>query len=149
VRVRELGLPRDALLNLIVRDGGGLLPRGSTRVAPGDRLHVIARQEIAVELRDLLKRWREGPLGPVARPQPTLVGSPRPVWTGPWREADGDPGRPEQVRGTDVIDQIRTRRDGTPGAVVLLADGRYAVTGPVAAEVIGALAAPEDPRVSR
>ena len=174
VRVRELGLPRDALLNLIVRDGGGLLPRGSTRVEPEDRLHVIARQEIAVELRELLERWREGPLGRTARPRVDPGSSSRPVWTGPWREDDGDAGHPTVVRRSAVIDQIRTRRDGTAGAVVLLADGRYAVTGPVVAagprarvqdfarrrltlaveeperawwrEVIGALAAPEEPR---
>ena len=48
--------------------------------------------------------------------------------TGPWREQDGDPSRPEQVNGVPVIDQIRTRRD-EPGAVVMLQDGRFAYTG--------------------
>ena len=37
--VNELGLPRDALVNVIVRDDEALLPRGSTEVAAGDRLH--------------------------------------------------------------------------------------------------------------
>jgi cell volume regulation protein A len=83
----------------------------------------------------------------------------------------GEPSHPVAVHGVDVIDQIRTRRDGRPGAVVLLEDGRYAFTGNVVAlgnpsqvqmaakrrlrlaktdserawwrEVIGALAAPE------
>ena len=71
-----------------------------------------------------------------------------------------------------MIDQVRTRRDGVPGALVLLADGRYGVSGPTVTigsprqvrnaarrkiqhssteaerawwrEVVGALAAPED-----
>jgi cell volume regulation protein A len=71
-----------------------------------------------------------------------------------------------------VVNQLRTRRDGPPGALVVLEDGRYAFTGRVVAvgtrtgvqaaaarrlglapsdsergwwrEVIGALAAPED-----
>src|SRR4051812_26792972 len=43
-RVGELGLPRDALLNVIVRGEQAIPPRGSTLVAAGDRLHVIVRQ---------------------------------------------------------------------------------------------------------
>ena len=58
-RVRELGLPRDALLNLLIRGDQALLPRGSTRIEAGDRLHLIVRQEVAVELRE--------PDGPLAR----------------------------------------------------------------------------------
>src|SRR5688572_16177207 len=66
-RVRELGLPRDALLNLLIRGDQALLPRGSTRIEAGDRLHMIVRQEVAVELRDLMGRWHDGPIG--ARPR--------------------------------------------------------------------------------
>jgi cell volume regulation protein A len=54
----------------------------------------------------------------------------------PWGahpEDRGDPSRPECVHGVVVIDQLRTRRDGSPGAVVLLEDGRYAFTGTVIA----------------
>jgi len=128
--VRELGLPRDALLNLVIRDGQAFPPRGSTRIEAGDRLSVLVRQEIALEFRELLARWRTGPLGVVARPsgpaQSTLFTS------GPWQPEDGDPGRPERVRGVGVAEQLRTRRD-RPGAVVALADGRFAFTGPVTA----------------
>ena len=67
-RVRELGLPRDALLNLLIRGDQALLPRGSTRIEAGDRLHLIVRQEVAVELRELMGRWHDGPIG--ARPRP-------------------------------------------------------------------------------
>jgi cell volume regulation protein A len=45
---------------------------------------------------------------------------------------DGDPGRPERVKGMDVIDQLRTRRD-VPGALVVVSDGRFAYTGPIQA----------------
>ena len=61
--VRELGLPREALLNIVVRGERAIPPRGSTIVEAGDQLHVIVRQEAAVEFRELLRRWREGPVG--------------------------------------------------------------------------------------
>jgi potassium/hydrogen antiporter len=173
-RVRELGLPRDALLNLLIRGEQALLPRGSTRIEAGDRLHLIARQEVAIELRELMGRWRVGPIG--ARPRPVRKHLTRqsPFVMRPWTGVmgdDGEPSHPVAVHGVDVIDQIRTRRDGRPGAVVLLEDGRYAFTGNVVAlgnahqvqmaarrrlrlsktdserawwrEVIGALAAPD------
>ncbi len=56
----------------------------------------------------------------------------------PWAPADGDPGRPQSVRGQEVIERLRIRRDA-PGSLVVLADGRYAVTGAHAA--IGSRAA--------
>jgi potassium/hydrogen antiporter len=52
--------------------------------------------------------------------------------TGSRIPADGDPARPQRVQGREVIEQLRTRRD-TPGALVALADGRFAYTGPVQA----------------
>ena len=45
--VRELGLPRDALLSVIVRGEEALLPRGSTRIEADDRLHVMVREEVS------------------------------------------------------------------------------------------------------
>jgi cell volume regulation protein A len=50
----------------------------------------------------------------------------------PWEAGDGDPSRPSEVAGRTVVDQLRTRRD-EPGALVLLDDGRYAITGPIVA----------------
>ena len=173
-RVRELGLPRDALLNLLIRGDQALLPRGSTRIEAGDRLHMIVRQEVAVELRELMGRWQEGPIGTRPRPVRKHPSRQTPFVLRPWAAHpgdDGDPSHPTALHGVDVIDQIRTRRDGRPGAVVMLEDGRYAFTGNVVAmgtasqvqnagrrrlrlaktdserawwrEVIGALAAPE------
>jgi cell volume regulation protein A len=131
LRIRELGLPRDALVNVIVRGEQALPPRGSSRVHPGDRLHVLVRQEVADDVDDLILRWRTGPIAPRRRPR--LLGSRAPVFSvRPWTETDGDAASPDECDGVPVVEQLRTRRD-VPGALVVLADGRYAVTGPVLA----------------
>jgi cell volume regulation protein A len=130
-RVRELGLPREALLNVIVRGEQAIPPRGSTRIEDGDRLHVLVRQEVAVEFRRVLERWRSGPLDEPRRRRQVPRGSTI-FSTRPWREEDGDPARPQAVNGVAVIEQLRTRRD-RPGACVALEDGRFAYTGPIVA----------------
>jgi len=129
-RVRELGLPREALLNVIVRGDQAIPPRGSTMIEAGDRLHVLVRQEVAVEFRRALDVWRTGPLGGERRHAVTRGSTV--FTTRPWRYEDGDPGRPRTVGRVHVVEQLRTRRDA-PGAVVALADGRFAFTGPVVA----------------
>lgn len=126
--VRELGLPREALLNVIVRGDRAIPPRGSTIIQAGDQLHVLVRQEVAVEFQDLIARWRTGPLEAHIRPRPRVLSRPAVTSVRPWTEEDGDPARPSVVSGIEVVDQLRTRRD-EPGALVALADGRYAVTG--------------------
>jgi cell volume regulation protein A len=129
-RVRDLGLPRDALVSLLVRDGEALLPRGSTRIEAGDRLHVLVRREVTPELPALVQRWRDGPVGRAQRPPRRFAGT-VPVYTArPWASEDGDPRHPSAVGGHEVVEHLRTRRD-VPGALVVLADGRYAVTGPL------------------
>jgi potassium/hydrogen antiporter len=130
--VRDLGLPRDALLSVIVRGEEAILPRGSTRIEAGDRLHVIVRQEVARQVPQLLHRWREGPVGVRPRPTTALRASSAVFTSRPWQEGDGDPGFPGSVLGVDVLEHLRTRRD-TRGALVQLEDGRYAVTGPLLA----------------
>ncbi len=129
--VREAGLPRDALLNVIIRGEQAILPRGSTRVEPGDRLHLLVRQEAAVELRGLLRRWQTGPVGTPRRARPPMRAAPRPFSLRPWDPADGEAGAPAAIGGVAVHDRLLTRRDGEPGALVALADGRYAFTGAV------------------
>src|SRR5215213_8622449 len=74
-RLRDLGLPRDALVSLIVRGSEALLPRGSTRVEAGDRLLVLVRREVAQALPELLERWRSGPVHKPIRPPRTYTGS--------------------------------------------------------------------------
>ncbi len=131
-RVRELGLPRDAVVNVIVRGDQAIPPRGQTRLQAGDRLHVLVRQEAAMDMPDLVERWRAGPVGPPPRP-PRPPRSHAPVFhVTPWTEAMGDAGRPREVNGQAVVDLLRMRRD-VRGALAVLADGRYAVTGPVLA----------------
>jgi potassium/hydrogen antiporter len=129
-RLRDLGLPRDALVSLIVRGEEALLPRGSTRLEEGDRLLVLVRREVVRELPQLLERWRKGPVSKPVRPPRMYTGS-VPVYTArPWDEDDGDPAHPREVAGVPVVEHLRTRRD-VPGALVILADGRFAVCGPI------------------
>ena len=127
-RVRDLGLPRDALLSVIVRGEEAVLPRGSTRIESGDRLHVVVRTEVADRMRDVVARWETGPVGrPPLEHRPVVgaaVFSSRP-WDG---ERDGDAAYPEAIEGVAVREHLRTRRDERE-ALVALTDGRYALTG--------------------
>jgi potassium/hydrogen antiporter len=127
-RVRELGLPREALVSVIVRGDEAILPRGSTRVEAGDRVHLVVRQEVAQDLPKLIERWRSGPLGPGERPRAGFRGHPPIFSVRPWTDLDGDSARPDVVGGRAVIERLRNRHD-RPGSVVALEDGRYAVTG--------------------
>jgi potassium/hydrogen antiporter len=130
VRLRDLGLPRDALVSLVIRGDEVLLPRGSTRLEEGDRMLVLVRREVARELPQLLERWRTGPVHRPIRPPRTYTGS-VPVYTArPWDDGDGDPAHPREISGIPVVEHLRTRRD-VPGALVILADGRIAVSGPI------------------
>ena len=129
VRVRDLGLPREALVNVLVRGEEALPPRGSTRLEAGDRLYIVARQGAIAAIEEARQRWRTGPVGPAPRP-PRQPHAGAPIFTTrPWSEDDGDPDAPDSVLGLDVIERLNTRWD-VPGALVVLADGRYAVTGP-------------------
>jgi potassium/hydrogen antiporter len=130
--VRALGLPRDALLSVIVRGEEALLPRGSTRIEADDRLHVMVREEVAGDMPDLLDRWRLGPVElPTERHAPLRAGT-AVFTTRRWTDDDGDAGFPKEVHGVQVAEQMRTRRDQR-GALVALDDGRFAVTGPLVA----------------
>jgi hypothetical protein len=52
-----------------------------------------------------------------------------PIFTmGPWRAEDGDARHPRELAGAAVEEVICTR-DEEPAALVMLADGRYALTG--------------------
>ncbi|MFN8204385.1 MAG: cation:proton antiporter [Solirubrobacteraceae bacterium] len=129
--VRDLGLPRDALVSVIVRDHEAVAPRGSTRIRAGDRLHVLVRQEVAADVDALQERWRTGPIGTPPRPRRKLRGS-SPIFT--VRPAEGAVtgalDAPERVLDQPVVARLRVRRD-RPGALVALEDGRYAITGRV------------------
>jgi cell volume regulation protein A len=125
---KELELPREALVNLIIREGEALPPRGSTELLAGDELHIVARLEVLDEVQRLAGRWRDGPLGeaPLAALPPR--GASQVFTVRPWAESDGDPNAPTEIAGVPVATRLRTRRDGN-GALLALVDGRYAATG--------------------
>ena len=56
--VRELGLPRSALIAVINRGEETIAPRGSTVVEAGDRLFVLIPRTIRADLEDVFSRWR-------------------------------------------------------------------------------------------
>jgi len=56
--VRELGLPRTALIAVIARGHETIPPRGSTVIESGDRLFVLAPRDNRPELEDVFARWR-------------------------------------------------------------------------------------------
>ncbi|MBM3666448.1 MAG: potassium/proton antiporter [Actinobacteria bacterium] len=126
--VRDLRLPREAIVNVIVRSREAIPPRGSTEIEGGDELHVLVKAAARPEVEELMRRWREGPLDEAPRPRLQPRGSPQIFNVRSWRDEDGDPGRPERIAGIEITQRLRTRRD-SPGALVLLADGRYAVSG--------------------
>ena len=56
--VRELGLPRTALIAVITRGDDTIPPRGSTVVESGDRLFVLVPRTKRADLEDVFTRWR-------------------------------------------------------------------------------------------
>jgi potassium/hydrogen antiporter len=123
--VRDLELPREALVNVIVRDGSAIPPRGSTELREGDELHVLVRSELREEVERLTRKWAEGPIGREAPPQlPRRAASQ--VFT--VRPARGEGELGEEIDGIAIVTVVRDR--GERGAyLVALADGRFAVTG--------------------
>ena len=125
-RVRDLELPREALVNVIVRDGHAIPPRGATELHEGDELHVLVRGELRDQVEKLTERWVKGPLGkpappPLPRRAASQVFSVRPL------RAGEDAETPTEIDGIPVVAVLRTRSDDI-GAMAAMADGRYAVT---------------------
>jgi len=126
--INELGLPREALVNVLVRGEEALLPRGSTQIEGGDRLHILVREPVRAEVEGLFDRWRHGPIGEPA-PAVTSVRSHSAVFSvRPWSEEEGDAGAPGHVDGVPVARSLRTRR-GARASLVQLEDARFAVIG--------------------
>jgi cell volume regulation protein A len=122
--VRELGLPREALVNVIVRDGRAIPPRGSTELREGDELHILVRGELRDEVEELTRQWHQGPVG--TQPPPRLPRRGSQVFTvRPAGEIE-DPSRPSEIDGVAVVSILRSRRDRN-SALAALADGRYAI----------------------
>jgi cell volume regulation protein A len=56
--VREVGLPRTAIIAVVVRGDDSIPPRGSTIIEPGDRLFVLAPRSVRPAVDDVFSRWR-------------------------------------------------------------------------------------------
>jgi cell volume regulation protein A len=56
--VRELGLPRSALIAVITRGDETIPPRGATVIESGDRLFVLVPRDMRPDLEDVFTRWR-------------------------------------------------------------------------------------------
>ena len=56
--VREVGLPRNAIIAVVDRNNDSFPPRGSTIIEPGDRLFVLAPRSISQHVEDVFARWR-------------------------------------------------------------------------------------------
>jgi cell volume regulation protein A len=72
--VRDVGLPRNTNLMLIVRDGAGIPPRGSTTIEAGDKLYVLGEASARGEVERLLVRWERGPMPEPAAATEPLAG---------------------------------------------------------------------------
>jgi cell volume regulation protein A len=152
-RLSELRLPLGISVMLVVRREQAVPPTSVTRLESGDVLHLLVREEMLERLPDVVGRLRH--------PAPEdLRGSDSDgseFVCAPWSPVDGDPGRPEVVRGLLVLTSLCSRSD-RPGSLVRLEDGRYAVTGPTlaiaAAGLLGRyvrqqIAGATDPREAR
>src|SRR5918995_1042856 len=137
----EPSLPRPLLETGIIRRLGGetfawrvesgdtaIPPRGSTEIEAGDELHIVVRQAALAEVERLTERWRSGPLGEAPVPALPPRGAPQVFTVRPSLDEDGDPAHPDELEGVAVAARLRSRRDSA-GALLALADGRYAVTG--------------------
>jgi cell volume regulation protein A len=121
--VRDLELPREALVNVIVRDGDAIPPRGSTELEEGDELHILVRSEMRDEVEALTEKWRKGPVGrPSPPPLPRRAASQ--VFTVRPRRGSGELG--EEIDGIPIATVLRSR-DERNAYLVALVDGRYAV----------------------
>lgn len=121
--VRELELPREALVNVIVRDGKAIPPRGSTELREGDELHILIRSELRPEVETLTQRWARGPMG---KPTPPLLPRRAASQVFTVRPLQDDSTSLEQIDGIPVVAVLRSRDEAF---LLALADGRYAVTG--------------------
>jgi potassium/hydrogen antiporter len=124
--VRELGLPREALVNVIVRDGAAIPPRGSTELREGDELHILVRGELRNRVEELTRQWHDGPVGAPPAPAPPPRGAPQVFTVRPAADIE-DPSSPQRIDGIVVVAILRSRRD-RGSALAALADGRYAIT---------------------
>ena len=56
--VREVGLPRTAIIAVVVRGDDSIPPRGSTIIEAGDRLYVLVPRSLRPAVEDVFSRWQ-------------------------------------------------------------------------------------------
>ena len=127
-RVRDLHLPLGVTLALIVRGEDAVSPAGSAQIRAGDTLHFMVREEVAPRIPELIARLRDPGSDATIAQRGAHDGALRELVAEPWTVADGDPADPDVLKGILVVERLRTRRDRR-GALVVLEDGRYGLTG--------------------
>jgi cell volume regulation protein A len=121
-QVAELMLPEQASVTVIVRGEDALPPQPWTQIRAGDVLHLLVRSEAATAMEQRLLEWD------VTAEQPSVAVTPLQVATALPMGYSGSSLDPEIIGGVPVIDALHHRRDA-PGALLLLENGSYAVTG--------------------
>ncbi len=122
-QIRDLALPEQASVTVVVRDEAALPPKPWTQIEGGDVVHLLARSEVVPAVQGLLDTWDE------AAEQPAVAVGPAPTATAQTMHALIAAARdPEIIGGVPVIDALRHRTDA-PGALLLLENGSYALTG--------------------
>jgi cell volume regulation protein A len=124
--VNELGLPRDSLVSVIVRGEEALLPRGSSRIESGDRLHIFVRTTARPAVEGMFERWRDGPVG---EPEPESLPLQGRAAIFSVRQFDPGPDTVASLSALGEAEVLRTLRARGPDLLVQLTDGRFAVTG--------------------
>jgi potassium/hydrogen antiporter len=119
-RLGDLPLDPAATVMVVVRGDEAIPPQRDTRLEPGDEVHLLVREEAAGALATTLDEWQHG----------ERAYRRAPVGPRPWPAALGDPSHPVRVAGLAVAEHVRERSGPIPGALVLLEDGRFALTGP-------------------
>lgn len=123
--VRDLELPREALVNVIVRDGTAIPPRGSTVLREGDELHILVRGDLRDEVDELTGHWERGPVGRPAPPPLPPRGASQVFTVRPARAGE-DLLTMSEIDGVPIVGVLRSREE-RGAALAALADGRYAV----------------------
>jgi cell volume regulation protein A len=128
LRMRDLALPLGITASVIMRGDHAVPPTPATRLKAGDVLHLLVPDELAARVPDLVARLKSPGTRRWSPRRAAEDVELRELHTQAWTEGDGDPADPDLVSGALVVERLRSRRD-IRGALVRLADGRYAVTG--------------------
>ena len=133
--VRDLRLPREAIVNVIVRGGEAIPPRGSTEIEAGDELHILVRASVRDEVDGLmhaLARGAPGRAGATAAAAPRVAPDlQRPSLDRRRRRRPRPPrrGRGHRDRVAAAHPPRQPRRAGRPGRRALRRHGRLAGGG--------------------